>query len=98
MDQFRLVSLACQRPSGGYKKICSGLNKQSNRRKTENRLNSFTHFTADIVDDDGTKYDIHFAALFSKKPDAIPLMMLHGWPGTEVSYSESKIIQPLLTS
>ena len=37
-----------------------------------------------VADDDGTKYDIHFAALFSKKPDAVPLMMLHGWPGTEI--------------
>lgn len=51
------------------------------RSKTEDRLNSFPHFLANVKDDDGTKYDVHFAALFSKKADAVPLMMVHGWPG-----------------
>lgn len=55
------------------------------RTKTESRLNSFPHFKAMITDDDGTKYDIHFTALFSKKSDAVPLMMLHGWPGREMA-------------
>lgn len=54
------------------------------RSATERRLNSFPHFKAAIVDDDGAKHDIHFMALFSKKTDAVPLMMLHGWPGTEI--------------
>lgn len=54
--------------------------------KTESRLNSFPHFKAMITDDDGTKYDIHFTALFSKKSDAVPLMMLHGWPGSFLEF------------
>lgn len=45
-------------------------------------MNSFPHFTAPIVDDDGKVYNIHFVALFSKKPDAIPIVLLHGWPGS----------------
>jgi microsomal epoxide hydrolase len=24
---------------------------------------------------------VHFAALFSQKRDAVPIIMLHGWPG-----------------
>jgi microsomal epoxide hydrolase len=48
------------------------------------RLNTFPHFKATVTDDDDVKYHIHFAALFSKKADAVPLMMLHGWPGTEI--------------
>lgn len=25
--------------------------------------------------------DVHFVALFSEKPDAVPLLLSHGWPG-----------------
>ncbi len=48
-------------------------------------MNSFPQFTASVVDDDGKDYTIHFVALFSKKPDAVPLMCLHGWPGNRYS-------------
>jgi hypothetical protein len=34
-----------------------------------------------VTDEVGTDYSIHFVALFSEKPDAIPIVMLHGWPG-----------------
>ena len=44
-------------------------------------MNSFPHFTAPITDDDRKEYKIHFVALFSERPDAVPLMLLHGWPG-----------------
>jgi microsomal epoxide hydrolase len=50
-------------------------------RKHEEHINTFPQFKLPIKDDDGTVYDIHFAALFSEKPDAIPLICLHGWPG-----------------
>lgn len=33
-----------------------------------------------VKDELGT-FDVHFAALFSSKQDAIPIIMLHGWPG-----------------
>jgi microsomal epoxide hydrolase len=35
---------------------------------------------------DGQTYNIHFAALFSQKPDAIPLLLLHGWPGNFMEF------------
>lgn len=54
--------------------------------KTEDRLNNFPHFKAAVTDDDGTKHDIHFVALFSKKADAVPLIMLHGWPGSFLEF------------
>jgi microsomal epoxide hydrolase len=25
--------------------------------------------------------NIHFVGLFSEKPDAIPILLIHGWPG-----------------
>jgi microsomal epoxide hydrolase len=45
-------------------------------------MNSFPHFLAPIKDDSGRDYSIHFAAVLSKQPDAIPLTLLHDWPGS----------------
>ena len=50
------------------------------RRKEEDRINALPNFTTKIEDDDGNSYDVHFAALFSTTPDAIPIAFLHGWP------------------
>jgi len=55
------------------------------RRKHESDMNSFPHFIGSITDDDSKKYDVHFVALFSENPSAVPLMLLHGWPGTLIS-------------
>ncbi|KEF61011.1 uncharacterized protein A1O9_02575 [Exophiala aquamarina CBS 119918] len=49
-------------------------------RQRETYINSFPNFKVDI-EDDGETFQIHFAALFSKKQDAIPLLFMHGWPG-----------------
>jgi microsomal epoxide hydrolase len=29
---------------------------------------------------------MHFTGLFSKKPDAVPLVMVHGWPGSFLEF------------
>jgi microsomal epoxide hydrolase len=50
-------------------------------------MNSFPHYTASIIDDDGKEYKIHFVALFSDKVNAVPLVLLHGWPGILDLYS-----------
>ncbi|KAL9060966.1 MAG: hypothetical protein Q9162_000410 [Coniocarpon cinnabarinum] len=55
-------------------------------RKAEARINSFPNFTTPINDDDGENYNIHFAALFSHKADAVPLVFLHGWPGNFLEF------------
>jgi pimeloyl-ACP methyl ester carboxylesterase len=46
-------------------------------RKVEARLNSLPQFVTNI---DGL--DIHFIHVRSKNPDALPLIMTHGWPGS----------------
>lgn len=51
-----------------------------NWRACEAHINSFPNFTVPIKEG-GDEFDIHFVALFSKKEDAVPLLMLHGWPG-----------------
>ncbi|KAK0353752.1 hypothetical protein LTS02_007981 [Friedmanniomyces endolithicus] len=54
-------------------------------RKTEDRINSYPNFTVPI-EDSGFDFQIHFVALFSKKPDAVPLALLHGWPGSFLEF------------
>jgi pimeloyl-ACP methyl ester carboxylesterase len=57
-------------------------------RAAERRLNQFEQFTTRI---DGV--DIHFIHQRSKNPDALPLAVTHGWPGSVVEFT--KIIGPL---
>lgn len=54
-------------------------------RKTEARINGYPNYTVEI-EQDGYKFNIHFAALFSTKPDAVPLLLLHGWPGSFLEF------------
>ncbi|KAI9738745.1 MAG: hypothetical protein M1834_008252 [Cirrosporium novae-zelandiae] len=50
--------------------------KNFNWRSMETHINSFPQFTYDI---EGLK--IHFVALFSQREDAVPIVLVHGWPG-----------------
>jgi microsomal epoxide hydrolase len=57
-------------------------------REQERRLNRFEQFKTNI---DGI--DIHFIHRRSKQPDALPLLITHGWPGSFVEFA--KVIEPL---
>jgi hypothetical protein len=57
-------------------------------RKFEARLNALPQFTTAI---DGE--DIHFIHVRSKHPNALPVIVTHGWPGSIVE--QLKIIEPL---
>lgn len=46
-------------------------------------MNNIPNFKVEVKDDDAKSYSIHFAALFSQNPNAIPILLLHGWPGKE---------------
>ncbi|KAL4818094.1 Alpha/Beta hydrolase protein [Aspergillus spinulosporus] len=46
-------------------------------RAVEEHANSFPQYTTEIEG-----LIIHFAALFSEKADAVPIVLLHGWPGS----------------
>ncbi|KAJ7607892.1 Alpha/Beta hydrolase protein [Roridomyces roridus] len=52
------------------------------------KLNQFAHFTAEIEG-----LTIHFIHEKSKDPNAIPLLMLHGWPGSFQEFQP--VIEPL---
>ena len=57
-------------------------------RRFENDLNRFPQFLTEI---DGL--DIHFIHVKSKNPNALPLILTHGWPGSIVEFL--KLIGPL---
>ncbi|MGH2477017.1 MAG: epoxide hydrolase family protein [Candidatus Limnocylindrales bacterium] len=57
-------------------------------RAQETRLNSFPQFLTTI---DGT--DVHFLHVRSSEPDALPLILTHGWPGSFVEFLD--VIGPL---
>jgi epoxide hydrolase len=52
-------------------------------RAAEAKLNRWPQFTTTI---DGA--DLHFAHIRSTEPDAIPLIMTHGWPGSIAEFTE----------
>ena len=57
-------------------------------RKCEEKLKALPHFITEI---DGL--DIHFIHVRSEHEDALPLIVLHGWPGSIIE--QLKIIGPL---
>ncbi|CAI7628050.1 unnamed protein product [Penicillium crustosum] len=63
-------------------------------RKFEVHLNTFHHFKTSVLVQGFDKIDLHFLHHRSSRPDAIPLIFVHGWPG---SFLEALKIIPLLT-
>ncbi len=58
-------------------------------RAWEAKINAFPQFTTTI---DGT--NVHFLHVLSPEPDALPLIITHGWPGSIVEFLD--IIGPLV--
>jgi pimeloyl-ACP methyl ester carboxylesterase len=71
------------------KELADYWQKEFNWRIIEKQINSVPNFIADI---DGHK--IHFLHIKSKKKNAVPLIITHGWPG---SFLEMLKIIPYLT-
>src|SRR5262249_48012255 len=57
-------------------------------RKAEARLNALPQFITTIDD-----VDIHFIHVRSQHPNALPVIVTHGWPGSVIE--QLKIIDPL---
>ncbi|OXH21695.1 microsomal epoxide hydrolase [Cryptococcus neoformans] len=51
-------------------------------RRQEERINSLPAFKTKVKNSDGSVFSVHFTALFSKKKDAVPIILSHGWPGS----------------
>ena len=75
-------------PLKWIKDICRYWAEEYDWRGREARLNRFAQFTTEI---DGL--DIHFLHVRSPHPEAMPLVITHGWPGSVVEFH--KVIEPL---
>jgi pimeloyl-ACP methyl ester carboxylesterase len=69
-------------------KLASYWAKDYDWRKCEAKLKALPHFVTNI---DGV--DIYFIHVRSKNPNALPMIVTHGWPGSVVE--QLKIIDPL---
>src|SRR5713226_9366721 len=81
-DQSQGVQLATMQ------KLASYWGKDYDWRKCEAKLKALPNFITTI---DGL--DIHFIHVRSKNPNALPMIVTHGWPGSIVE--QLKIIDPL---
>ena len=76
-------------PLNWIKDICAYWAEHYDWRTREAQLNRFAQFTTAI---DGL--DIHFIHARSPHPNAMPLIITHGWPGSVVEFH--KVIEPLV--
>ncbi|KAJ0155406.1 HET-domain-containing protein [Fusarium oxysporum f. sp. albedinis] len=65
-------------------------------RAVEASLNKLPHFITSIATEGSGALDVHFIHKKSNKTDAIPLLFLHGWPGSFVEVT--RVLEPLVDS
>lgn len=75
-------------PAGYLKELADYWLNKFDWRKQETLLNQYSQFNTEI---DGQ--NIHYLHIKSPKPNAIPLMLIHGWPGSFADFI--KVIDPL---
>lgn len=81
-------------PLKDVKRLADHWAKGFDWRKVEQHLNSFPQFTTKIPIDNFGTFNVHFIHQRSNVNNAIPLLFVHGWPG---SFIEVTKILPLLT-
>ncbi|MCP4223829.1 MAG: epoxide hydrolase [Actinomycetia bacterium] len=75
-------------PLAYVQEVCTYWADTYDWRSRETALNRFDQFMTPIAE-----VDIHFIHVRSAEPDAFPLLITHGWPGSIVEFH--KIIEPL---
>jgi microsomal epoxide hydrolase len=75
-------------PLGALRDLVRYWRDEYDWRAHEARLNSYDNFVSDV---DGQR--IHFLHVQSPHPDATPLLLVHGWPGSIVEFLDA--IEPL---
>ncbi|NUS43896.1 MAG: epoxide hydrolase [Mycobacteriaceae bacterium] len=75
-------------PTGWLRELVDYWRTEYDWRSAEAELNSYPQFTTEI---DGQ--NIYFLHVRSPEPDALPLLLTHGWPGSVVEFLD--IIGPL---
>lgn len=85
-------SMGC--PLSDIQRLATYWRDQYSWRKAEAQLNTYPQYTVHISIPGFDTLEIHFIHQRSKRKNAIPLLFIHGWPG---SYFEVLKLLPLLT-
>jgi pimeloyl-ACP methyl ester carboxylesterase len=80
-DHIEDTGWECGVPIGYVRELVDYWRDTYDWRAQEERLNQFAHFRTRI---DGQW--IHFIEARSRHPDAFPLLLMHGWPGSVVEF------------
>ncbi|KAI0014600.1 Alpha/Beta hydrolase protein [Xylariomycetidae sp. FL0641] len=80
-------------PADDLKRIANYWRDEFSWRAFEKRLNELPQYEVAITLDGFHPFRVHFVHQRSESPDAIPLLFIHGWPG---SFYEVSRILPLL--
>ncbi|MFE9784553.1 epoxide hydrolase family protein [Nocardia salmonicida] len=87
-DELPGVGDAYGVPAGRVRSLAEYWLEEFDWRAVESELNAYPQFTTEI---DGE--DIHFLHIRSSRPDATPVVLTHGWPGSILEYLD--VIVPL---
>ncbi|KAJ7148030.1 Alpha/Beta hydrolase protein [Mycena crocata] len=94
-DQLEDAGWSYGAPLADIKRLVSRWKDGYDWRKHEDLLNTeLPQFTRDIVVEGFGTLNVHYVHKKSALQDAIPLLFVHGWPG---SFIEARKITPLLT-
>lgn len=80
-------------PLSEIKRLAFHWQHNFNWRAIEAKINEIPQYTANIVVEGFETYDVHFIHQRSEVSNAIPLLVLHGWPS---SFLAAKPMLPLL--
>ena len=75
-------------PLAYVKELVQYWGEQYDQQRLANRLNAFDNFKTNLLG-----LNIHFMHIKSSNPNARPLLLTHGWPGSVVEFL--KVIDPL---
>jgi pimeloyl-ACP methyl ester carboxylesterase len=80
-------------PLADVKRLAAYWKDSFDWRKAEKKLNELPHFTTSITVSGFSPIQVHFLHQKSSVPGAIPLLFVHGWPGSFLEVT--KILAPL---
>lgn len=94
-DEIEDAEWAYGSPLADIKRLTSFWRNDFDWRKAEAKLNELPNFTTNVTVDGFGDIELHFLHQSSSAPDAVPLLFVHGWPG---SYMEVTKMLPALSS
>ncbi|KAI4726945.1 alpha/beta-hydrolase [Aureobasidium sp. EXF-10728] len=94
-DELDDAEWAYGSPLADIKRLTSHWRNVFDWRKAEAKLNELPSFKTNVTIDGFGETELHFLHQLSPAPDAIPLLFVHGWPGSYIEVT--KLLSALST-